>query len=106
MIDAVDDRRLSFHLAMLGDELVVLGMSAETVVEYAAQIRAMFPGKMVVCVGFIDGVCGYLPTSAMLKEGGLEANSPGYDLRSAKWRENISSQTLESVRKLQSQCKP
>jgi hypothetical protein len=93
-----DDRRLSFHLVRLSDKLVILGVSAESVIEYVERLRLLFPGQMVICVGYIDGVYGYLPTSEMLQEGGLAVTSPGYGLELARYHADITEKVLDVIR--------
>ena len=80
MLGEADDRPLTFQYVQLGDRCVIFGISAETVIEYADELKTLFPDRIVVPVGCLDGTCGYLPTSAMLGEGGTEVESPGYSL--------------------------
>ena len=58
----------------MGDGLIVVGISAEVVTEYGHLVRAAFPGSVIIPVGYIDDVYGYLPTARMLREGGYEAS--------------------------------
>lgn len=102
ILDGADDaRRLSLHLVRLSDTLVIVGLSAEPVIEYAPQIRSLFPDQTVICVGYLDAVYGYLPTSEMLHEGGLEIASPGYGLQNARYRTDVSRRILDRIRSLQ-----
>jgi hypothetical protein len=96
----VDDRTMNFHLVTLGEKLALVGVSAEPVIEYAAMLRAIFPGKTLVPVGYMDGICGYLPTTAMLAEGGMEVSSPGYSLGTAHYRDSITEDITGAVRSL------
>jgi hypothetical protein len=61
-----------FHSFELDDKLSVVGISAEVCWEYAALLRSALAGKTIWPVGYIDSVYGYLPTKAMLAEGGYE----------------------------------
>ena len=95
----VDDRTMNFHCDP-GRKLALVGVSAEPVIEYAAMLRAIFPGKTLVPVGYMDGICGYLPTTAMLAEGGMEVSSPGYSLGTAHYRDTITEDITGAVRSL------
>ena len=75
-------------------------MSAEPVIEYAALLQSLFPGKTVMPVGYMDGICGYLPTTAMLAEGGMEVTSPGYSLGTAHYCDTITEKVVGAVRSL------
>jgi hypothetical protein len=66
-------RAASLHRVSFGPELGVLGTSAEPVAEYADQIADQAAPTMLFPVGYIDEVYGYLPTQAVLREGGYEA---------------------------------
>jgi hypothetical protein len=82
----------------LGDALVFFAVSAEPVIAHARTIRALFPEQQVICVGYTDGICGYLPTSEMLREGGLEVDSPGYGLEGARYYADVSQKVLAAIR--------
>jgi len=64
--------RVTFHWFDLSDQLRVTGLSAEPCWAYAQTMQQAFRGKTVWPVGYIDSVFGYLPTQAMLPEGGYE----------------------------------
>jgi hypothetical protein len=96
----VDDRPLNYHLVALGDSHVFVGISAEPMIEYVAGVEKLFPGRAVVPIGYMDGVCGYLPTSEMLDEGGVEIADRGYSLDRARYRATVSRQVLEAIRSL------
>jgi hypothetical protein len=99
----LDDRPLSYHLVALGDSHVFVGISAEPMIEYVDAVAKMFPGRVVVPVGYIDGVIGYLPTSEMLAEGGLEVMSLRYALDKARFRDTVSQDVIEAIRSLAQQ---
>ena len=84
----------------LGEQFVFVGVSAELVIEYAPLLRSIFPGKTVLPVGYMDGICGYLPTTAMVAEGGMEVISPGYSLGTARYRGTITQEVMGAVRSL------
>jgi len=56
----------------LGQELTVVGVSAEVVTEYGPMVHRAFGRSITIPVGYIDEVYGYLPTERMLREGGYE----------------------------------
>jgi len=96
----VDDRCLTFHYVRLADRFIVVGLSAEPVVEYVADLQRAFKNDTVIPVGYTDGVCGYLPTSQMLLDGGLETLSPGYSVDKARYHDTISREIKEAFRYL------
>jgi hypothetical protein len=65
---------LTCHWFDLAEGLRVVGISAEACWEYAQLIRRAFPAQTIWPVGYIDSVFGYLPTQAMLREGGYEVS--------------------------------
>jgi hypothetical protein len=96
----VDDRPMVFHMVNIDPSLTFLGISAEPVVEYAAALGDLFPQRMFVPVGYIGALVGYLPTSEMLRDGGLEVVSPCFGLDRAQYRQNVSQLVHEMVGKL------
>jgi len=98
MDGVVDDRTLTYHLVRLSRSFLFIAISAEPVVEYASSLRDAFPEETVIPVGYIDGVIGYLPTSNMLDEGGLEVVSPGYSLEHVRFNGMISEKILSIIR--------
>jgi hypothetical protein len=64
--------QVTFHSFDLDENLRFVGISAEVCWEYAALINGSLAGKMIWPVGYIDNVYGYLPTKAMLADGGYE----------------------------------
>ncbi|MDD5678111.1 MAG: neutral/alkaline non-lysosomal ceramidase N-terminal domain-containing protein [Kiritimatiellae bacterium] len=57
----------------MGD-IRLAGISGETMVEIGLQIKERFPARLMLC-GYANGVIGYVPTAAALRDGGYEANS-------------------------------
>jgi hypothetical protein len=64
-------RDIAIQRVSFGDELNIVGVSAEMVSEYTQLLADCFP-SIVVPVGCLDGVPGYIPTSKMIAEGGYE----------------------------------
>jgi len=72
LLDGSQDRRdLSFQRVSLGPDLHIAAISAEPVAGRTDELRAIAPG-ILVPVGYIDSVFGYLPTVAMLGDRGYE----------------------------------
>jgi hypothetical protein len=67
-----DGAPVTFHAVSLGEPLAIVGVSAEVVTEYGSVVRRYFADRLVIPVGYIDEVYGYLPTARMLEEGGYE----------------------------------
>jgi hypothetical protein len=63
---------LTVHWFDLAEGLRVVGISAEPCWEYVHLVKRIFRSKTIWPVGYIDSVFGYLPTQAMLSEGGYE----------------------------------
>ncbi len=96
----VDSRPLSFQLVRIDDSFAILGISAEPVAEYAVGLDDLLSPGTFVPVGYIDGVCAYLPTTEMLSEGGMEVTSPGYGLEHANYRLHVSNIVRTAVQAL------
>ena len=67
------DSEVTFKSIRFGDDLLVVGASAEMVSEYAMWVRRNVTTKWTMIAGCMDDVVGYVPTERMLKEGGYEA---------------------------------
>ena len=70
----VSSREFTIRRVDLFDDVVLLGMSAETVTEYGDTVRQLFPDKMVLGTGCLPNTFGYLPTQSMLASGGYEVD--------------------------------
>jgi hypothetical protein len=66
-----EGRAVTLQHLRLGPALGIAAISAEPVADYAPALRSRF-GGVVVPVGYIDTVFGYLPTARMLGERGYE----------------------------------
>jgi len=55
-------------------ELRIAGLSGETMVEIGLQIKERAHAQLMLCT-YANGVIGYIPTAAALRDGGYEANS-------------------------------
>jgi hypothetical protein len=67
-----------------GKSLTLLALGGEAVVDYALQIKREFPRERMIVAGYSNDVMAYIPTAAMLTEGGYEPVSSMryYDLPS------------------------
>lgn len=70
---APKDRRLRVDTLILGAGLRLVGFSAEMMAEYLPRLRSIFPSEQLMPIGYTGSTFGYLPTEAMLSEGGYEA---------------------------------
>jgi neutral ceramidase len=89
------------HAWRLGDQMTVIGMGAETVVDYALRFKEDFGKGTWVC-GYADDMISYIPSHRVWKEGGYEGGSNLYEYgRPAyRWAEGIEDRIATSVHKL------
>ena len=73
------------HAWRLGEELTIIGMGAETVVDYALRFKREFgPGTWVF--GYCDDMISYIPSRRVWEEGGYEGGSFLYEYGRPAWR--------------------
>jgi len=67
-------QRCPLHAVRFGDDLLIIGVSGETVVDYSLRAKKDFAdrAKAVWVAGYCDDVFAYLPSRRVLKEGGYE----------------------------------
>jgi hypothetical protein len=89
------------HAWRLGKELLLLGMGAETVVDYSLRFKAEFGAGTWVC-GYADDMIAYIPSRRVWAEGGYEGgpNLYEYGRPALRWAGDIEDRIVESVRKL------
>ena len=68
--DNPEHEKLRMKYVKYGKELAVFFFGAEMSQEYAAYARALNPAAL--CVGYTDGMAGYVCTGSQIKEGGYE----------------------------------
>jgi neutral ceramidase len=73
LVGAPDNRSVSFHCMALGPRLRLIGISAEPVVEYILLTKDLCKG-IIIPVGYVNDVFGYLPTENMIGSGGYEVD--------------------------------
>jgi len=66
------------HAWQLGEEMLVIGMGAETVVDYALRFKREFGEGTWVC-GYVDDMISYIPSYRVWVEGGYEGGSNIYE---------------------------
>ena len=66
------------HAWKLGSEMLVIGMGAETVVDYALRFKKEFGPGTWVC-GYADDMIAYIPSRRVWEEGGYEGGSSLYE---------------------------
>ncbi|WP_018616957.1 neutral/alkaline non-lysosomal ceramidase N-terminal domain-containing protein [Segetibacter koreensis] len=83
----------------LGDQSIFV-LSGETVIEYAIQLKRVF-GEDIFVFGYSNDVMAYVPTAAILREGGYEGASSQmvYGLPST-WASSIETDILYEAQKL------
>jgi neutral ceramidase len=89
------------HAWRLGNELLVIGMGAETVVDYALRFKKEFgPGTWVF--GYADDMIAYIPSRRVWEEGGYEGGSNLYEYGrpAVRWAGDVEDRIADTVRKL------
>lgn len=83
-------------------EQTIFSLGGEVVVEYALELKRIF-GQNIFVAGYCNDVMAYIPTAAILNEGGYEAVSSitsSSGCLPAPWAVNIEPLIIESVLKL------
>lgn len=94
------------HACQLGSEMLVVGMGAETVVDYALRFKTEFgPGTWVF--GYSDDMISYIPSRRVWEEGGYEGgyNLYEYGRPAFRWRGDIEDRIAETVQRLVKQVR-
>lgn len=94
------------HAWQLGDEMLVIGMGAETVVDYALRFKEEFGPETWVC-GYADDMISYIPSRRVWEEGGYEGGSRLYEYgRPAfRWNGDVEDRIAASVHRLVQQVR-
>jgi hypothetical protein len=89
------------HAWRLGNELLMIGMGAETVVDYALRFKAEFGPGTWVC-GYVDDLIAYIPSRRVWAEGGYEGgpNLYEYGRPALRWAGDIEDRIAGGVQKL------
>lgn len=89
------------HAWRLGKELLVLGMGAETVVDYSLRFKVEFgPGTWVF--GYADDMISYIPSRRVWAEGGYEGgyNLYEYGRPALRWAGDVEDRIATAMKKL------
>lgn len=94
------------HAWQLGREMLVIGMGAETVVDYALRFKREFGSGTWVC-GYADDMIAYIPSRRVWEEGGYEGGSNLYEYGrpALRWAGDIEDRIAASVHKLVKQVR-
>jgi hypothetical protein len=89
------------HAWRLGKEMLVIGMGAETVVDYALRFKTKYGPGTWVC-GYADDMISYIPSRRVWAEGGYEGgpNLYEYGRPATRWAGDIEERIADSVHKL------
>jgi neutral ceramidase len=63
------------HGVRIGKDLRIVGIEGEIVAELGNQIAKSYPSGITFPLGYTDGAQIYIPTTAMLDQGGYEVES-------------------------------
>jgi neutral ceramidase len=89
------------HAWRLGNEMLVLGMGAETVVDYALRFKVKYgPGTWVL--GYTDDMISYIPSRRVWQEGGYEGgpNLYEYGRPALRWAGDVEERIAETVHRM------
>lgn len=94
------------HAWQLGEEMLVIGMGAETVVDYALRFKKEFGPGTWVC-GYADDMIAYIPSRRVWEEGGYEGGARLYEYgRPAyRWAGDIEQRISQAVHELVAEVK-
>lgn len=94
------------HAWQLGSEMLVIGMGAETVVDYALRFKGEFGPGTWVC-GYADDMISYIPSRRVWDEGGYEGGSNlfEYGRPAFRWAGDVEDRIAESVGRLVKQVR-
>ncbi|MCE9534143.1 MAG: hypothetical protein K8T89_23950, partial [Planctomycetes bacterium] len=94
------------HAWRLGKEMLVIGMGAETVVDYALRFKAEFGPGTWVC-GYADDMISYIPSRRVWAEGGYEGGSNLYEYGrpALRWAGDIEDRIAASAKRLVKEVK-
>jgi hypothetical protein len=92
------------HAWRLGNEMLVLGMGAETVVDYALRFKVKY-GAGTWVLGYTDDMISYIPSRRVWQEGGYEGgpNLFEYGRPALRWAGDVEDRIADTVHKLAKQ---
>jgi len=84
-----------------GKSLTLVALGGEVVVDYALRIKREFPKERLIVAGYSNDVMAYIPTTAMLKEGGYEpVTSMRYYGYPSPFASDVEERVMTSVREV------
>lgn len=89
------------HAWRLGQQLLVIGTGAETVVDYALRFKKAYgPGTWVF--GYVDDMIAYIPSRRVWEEGGYEGGSNLYEYGrpALRWSGEVEDRIAATVHRL------
>lgn len=94
------------HAWQLGTEMLMVGMGAETVVDYALRFKREFGPGTWVC-GYADDMIAYIPSRRVWDEGGYEGGARLYEYGRPAWRwaGDVEDRIAESIHRLVKQVR-
>lgn len=89
------------HAWRLGKDTLMIGLGAETVVDYALNFKSRF-GRDTWVLGYVDDMAAYIPTRRVWDEGGYEGGSFLYEYGrpALRWAGTIEDRINTAVEKL------
>ena len=89
------------HAWRLGKDTLLIGMGAETVVDYALRFKATYGADTWVC-GYADDMIAYIPSRRVWDEGGYEGgpNLYEYGRPALRWAGDVEERIARTVTKL------
>jgi len=95
------------HAWRLGRDTLMIGMGAETVVDYALRFKKAFGANTWVC-GYTDDMIAYIPSRRVWEEGGYEGGSNLYEYGrpALRWAGDIEDRIAAGVDGLVKQVSP
>lgn len=94
------------HAWRLGEELLIIGMGAETVVDYALRFKGEY-GEGTWVFGYVDDMIAYIPSRRVWEEGGYEGGSNLYEYGrpALRWAGDIEQRIADAVQALVTQVR-
>lgn len=89
------------HAWQLGAEMLLLGIGAEAVVDYALRFKKEFGPGTWVC-GYVDDMVAYIPSRRVWEEGGYEGGSFLYEYRhpAVRWAGDVEDRIATGIHAL------
>lgn len=91
------------QVARLGDEVLMVLMSGETVIDYAIRFKQEFSGvaPLVWVAGYCNDMYGYIPTRRIQREGGYEGGRANlWSWLPSPWTETVEENVTGAVARL------